>query len=581
MANLPTGAFSGLAPGTGEHRPERLLIVDDERAVVDVFVDFFKDQGYDVYTAATGVEALDRIRAEEYDLILTDINLPGADGLEVVRAAKKRNQETGVLVITGHASLNTAIDAIHLGASDFIMKPFDLLAVSRAVERVLGSKRLMEENRRLVSQLTLINEKLAASEESLQLRVAVATRTLRMLFEMSREVSSSLALSTTLSVVTDKCCELLQARACVVLLKREEDGFLMGEGASGADPAVAKALCVQPGVGFMGRGLQGVRGFHFELGAPELESDDNVVLLQARSIAGIRLTGGGETFGLLLAVDREGGFDPGSMDLLALYAGSAGNAIRNAQLFEKTRELDRLKSEFVAVVSHELRTPLTSIRGSLELLSNKKFFEISQQQTELFEICEANADRLLTLINDILDFSKLEANRMTLDVQPVRLADVLRNAGGNMRSLLQKKKLELVLDLPDSPGESDADGHRVGQVVTNLLSNAVKFSSQDKKIFLRLRETPEWAEIEVEDQGEGIDEKDIPKLFQRFQQVDATATRRVGGTGLGLVISRAIVEQHGGTIEVRSRLGAGTTFTFRIPRITVPRAPARDDGMAA
>ena len=363
MGHLPPSAFSGLPPGPGENRTERLLIVDDERAVVEVFVDFFKDQGYRVHTAATGVEALDRIRAEEFDLILTDINLPGADGLEVVRAAKKRNAETGVLVITGHASLNTAIDAIHLGASDFIMKPFDLIAVSRAVERVLRSKRLTDENRRLVSQLTLTNEKLAASEEGLQQRVAAATRTLRMLFEMSREVSSSLALSTTLAVVTDKCRELLQARACLVFLEKGEEGLLMGEGASGADPALIQTLCVQPGEGALGRALSEVRGFRITKSGTEANGDDILGLLQASTLACIPLLFSEKPFGMLVAVDREDGFDDEAMELMALYAGASSNAIRNAQLFEKTRELDRLKSEFVAVVSHELRTPLTSIRG--------------------------------------------------------------------------------------------------------------------------------------------------------------------------------------------------------------------------
>src|SRR5205814_4426515 len=117
-------------------------------------------------------------------------------------------------------------------------------------------------------------------------------------------------------------------------------------------------------------------------------------------------------------IDREGGFDAEVLELMALYASAASNSIRNAQLFEKTRELDRLKSEIVAVVSHELRTPLTSIRGSLELLSNPRYWEINPQQKELLEICEANAERLMMLINDILDLSKLEANRMTLAIRP-------------------------------------------------------------------------------------------------------------------------------------------------------------------
>ncbi|MBI5837299.1 MAG: response regulator [Candidatus Eisenbacteria bacterium] len=572
------------APGAGGPAPagrrEKILIVDDEKGVLDVFLDFFGEEGYEVHSASDGPQAMDRIRDEEYDLILTDINLPGASGLDVVRAAKRRNPETGVLVITGHASLNVAIEAMHSGASDFIMKPFDLLAVSQVAERTLRGKRLGEENRRLVACLTLANEKLKDSEESLQARVDAATRTLRTLFEMSREVSASLSLSTTLSVVTDKMRELLEARACVVFLKDEESGNFTGEGVSGADPAVVKSIGFHSGEGVLGRGAADPHGFCAAHGNPEFDADDSIGLLHASSAAGVPLTASGGAFGLLVAVDRDGGFDAAATDLMTLYASAASNAIRNAQLFEKTRELDRLKSEFVAVVSHELRTPLTAIRGSLELLGNPSYWDVKPQQKELLEICEANAERLMMLINDILDFSKLEANRMQLSRSLVNLSDVCRNAAVNMRSLVDKKQIVLRLELPVPGGESEVDPHRVGQVLTNLLGNAVKFSPPSTEIVVRLREDPGFAEIDIEDHGDGIAEADLPKLFQRFQQVDASATRKIGGTGLGLVISKAIVELHGGEIAVRSQVGQGTTFTVRLPRVAPASAgePAAEEG---
>ncbi|HVP38191.1 MAG TPA: ATP-binding protein [Candidatus Saccharimonadales bacterium] len=563
----PAPAPSPSAPVSPvERRREKLLVVDDEKGVLDVFLDFFGEEGYEVHAAADGAQALDRIREEEYDLILTDINLPGASGLEVVRAAKRRNAETGVLVITGHASLSTAIEAMHCGANDFIMKPFDLLAVSQVAERTLRGKRLAEENRRLVACLTLANEKLQASEESLQARVDAATRTLRTLFEMSREVSASLSLSTTLAVVTEKCRELLEARACAAFLRDEDTGNFLGEGVAGADPAVVKSLVFHPGEGVLGKALADPRGVCAAQGAAEFDADDTLALLRASSVACLPMLASGQPFALLAAVDRDGGFDAQAMELMALYAGAASNAIRNAQLFEKTRELDRLKSEFVAVVSHEVRTPLTAIRGSLELLGNPAYWELRPPQRELLDICQANTDRLMMLINDILDFSKLEANRMALARTQVRLADVCRQAATNIRSLLDKKQIRLTLEMPEPEGESEVDPHRVGQVLTNLLGNAVKFSPPETEIILRLVEDADSAVIEVEDHGEGIADSDLPKLFQRFQQVDASATRKSGGTGLGLVISKAIVELHGGEISVRSQLGQGSTFSVRLPR---------------
>jgi signal transduction histidine kinase len=254
------------------------------------------------------------------------------------------------------------------------------------------------------------------------------------------------------------------------------------------------------------------------------------------------------------------------MDVLMMLASQASIAITNAILYERTKELDRLKSEFVAVVSHEVRTPITSIKGSLELLSDERFHKLPAPQKELLSICQANTERLISLINDILDFSKLESSKLSLNIEPMEMDVVLSEAVENIRSLAAQKEVVIELTVDGSAGRIEADPMRVGQVATNLIGNAIKFSPDKSRIEVFASGDPEKIVVSVKDYGRGISARDISRLFQRFAQLDSSTTRKAGGTGLGLVISKGIVEQHGGDIWVESALNEGSTFSFSLPR---------------
>src|SRR5438105_391269 len=272
----------------------------------------------------------------------------------------------------------------------------------------------------------------------------------------------------------------------------------------------------------------------------------------------------GSVMGVLAVLDKAEAFDADDEDFLGLFASQAAIAIRNSQLFEYTKSLDRLKSEFVAVVSHEIRIPLTSVKGAVELLTDERYFRNNEQQVKLLAIAHANTERLLTLIGDILDFSKLESGSMPMHYERQRLEPVILQAASNLRTLLEERQIQLdILMSPELP-DLLLDPNRITQVVTNLLSNAIKFSHNEGRIevFADLHEG--CVRVGVRDHGEGIAAQDLPKLFQRFSQIDSTSTRRTGGTGLGLVICKGIVEQHGGQMSVESTLGAGSTFYFTL-----------------
>ncbi len=269
--------------------------------------------------------------------------------------------------------------------------------------------------------------------------------------------------------------------------------------------------------------------------------------------------------GVLALLDKPGGFSDDDESFMMLYASQAALAVLNSQLFEHTKVLDRLKSDFVAVVSHEIRTPLTSVKGAIELLADDHYFHNTDQQGKLLTIAHANAERLLVLINDILDFSKIEAASLPMSIERQRLEPVVQQAAYNLRTLIEERRIHLDLVLPGELPDLMMDANRIAQVLTNLLSNAIKFSPTNGRIEIGAEVGEEGVRVGVRDHGEGIAPQDLAKLFRKFSQIDSSATRKAGGTGLGLVISKGIVEQHGGRIWVESLPGVGSTFFFTLP----------------
>lgn len=227
--------------------------------------------------------------------------------------------------------------------------------------------------------------------------------------------------------------------------------------------------------------------------------------------------------------------------------------------------IDRMKSEFIALVSHELRTPLTSIRGFTELILDGDAGPVSDEVASYLTTVRANTDRLVSLVNDLLDISRIEAGRVTLKMERLELGGLLREAAGMIQPQLSSRRQRLDLRLPGFLPRLYADRDRLIQVVTNLLSNAHKYSPDESAISL----SAEWRDgavrLSVTDQGIGISPENQRRLFTKFFRADEGEVRKVHGTGLGLAISRALVEMHGGHIEVQSRPGGGSTFTVVLP----------------
>ncbi len=229
------------------------------------------------------------------------------------------------------------------------------------------------------------------------------------------------------------------------------------------------------------------------------------------------------------------------------------------------RELDRMKTEFVSQVSHELRTPLTAIKGFTEMVLDGDAGDINEEQTEYLGIVKSNVDRLMALINDLLDIARIESGRVQLKLEQVNITELVELVGKSMRPLVEGKQQTLSTDIEAGLPSVTADRDRVVQVLTNLVSNAHKYTQAGGAIMVRVRSVDGMVRIDVQDNGMGIPEEDVPKLFSRFFRVDSSLTREIGGTGLGLSIVKSIVEMHGGTISLDSKVGEGSTFGFTLP----------------
>jgi signal transduction histidine kinase/DNA-binding response OmpR family regulator len=560
-------------PGAAAPAKARVLVVDDEVQVVQIFQDLLTQQGYTVESCDNGDDAILKVTKGKFDLVLTDINLPGVDGLEVIRAAKAADKDTCVILITGYASTTTAIDALRQGAYDYITKPFDLWETLKAIERGLESRLLTQENRRLITELETANVGLQQHEEILKRKVARATDRMRALLEAGKAISTSLSLQSTLDVVVAQAARLTSARACLIFLHDTESDDYSAEAALGIPPETVKSLRFQMGIGYHGQAVQSAQPVLVENVGDAVGTEEIIASLKPSCALIVPLQGNESVIGTVTCLDHEGGiFSSDDQDVLKMLASQATIAIQNANLYERTKELDRLKSEFVAVVSHEVRTPLTSIKGSLELLGDDRFHKLPPPQRELLSICQANTERLINLINDILDFSKLESSKLSLNIEAIDAGAVLTEAVENIQNLAAQKEVRLNLKIDESTGTIEADPMRIGQVATNLLGNAIKFSPERSHIDVFASGDDGHITVSVKDYGRGISQRDMSRLFQRFAQLDSSTTRKAGGTGLGLVISKGIVEQHGGKIWVESAVGEGSTFSFSLPRKRVEAA---------
>ncbi len=298
------------------------------------------------------------------------------------------------------------------------------------------------------------------------------------------------------------------------------------------------------------------------LGIPVLIDGSNVAFLtldnfERPDVFGIEAVGMAEVFATQIGV------------VLKRFNLEAELRLRQTEIEKKNAELERanrLKSEFLANMSHELRTPLTSIIGFSELLEEEVYGPLNEKQKQYTKDIFNSGNHLLSLINDILDLSKIEAGHMELDLGEHDVNELVQSVVELMKEHMQKAGISCSINMAQELDFAYVDSRKIKQILFNLLSNAAKFTSVGGSIEVLVNDKEDMLEFSVKDTGVGITEENLDHLFKEFSQVDSSLTRRHKGTGLGLALSKRLVELHGGTIWVESKINVGSTFCFLIPK---------------
>ena len=375
----------------------QLLIIDDDPGMCSTLSDILEDAGYEVRDYGGGKEALDWLKKNPFDVVIVDIKLPDMDGMKLLEQIRLINPESAVIMMTGYASVETAVEAMKEGAYAYVAKPFNVDEVKAIIKKAIRSIRLALENKRLIDDLQWSNIELARANQRLE-------------------------------------------------------------------------------------------------------------------------------------------------------------------------ELDRMKSEFLANMSHELRTPLNSVIGFSELILDGLAGDINQKQKRFLNNIRTSGKTLLQLIDDILDLSKIEAGKMEFHPEELDLNSVIQSAKEIVLPLAKEKKMRFEIEVGEVLPKVIADRKKVEQILFNLVGNAIKFTPEGGSIKISVREEKEESQISVSDTGIGIKEEDLETIFESFRQLDSSVTKKYKGAGLGLAITKRLVQMHNGRIWVESKLGEGTKFTFTLPK---------------
>lgn len=599
-----------------------VLIVDDDRALLQALPAALRLRldGVIVDTCDSAPAALERVAATDYDAIISDIKMPGMDGLALLAAIGERRPETPVLLISGHGEHELAVRALRGGAYDLIQKPIDRDYFVATLRRAVQTRQLRREVDRQRAALERHNDELerAVRERTRELRETNAAREaafareraahaaaeaarqrLAFLAAAGPRLAGSLDSRETLATLTDLAAPALADWCAIDML--EEEGTIRRAAVAHADPAkqeLARALrrfppnCAPDHP--VGRVLAGGEPALAPAVADEtlaaLACDaEHLALLRqlgVRSYMAVPLAARGRTLGALLLVAAESGrrYDAADLALAGELAHRAAIAIDNARLYEEAREAIRTRDQFLSVASHELRTPVTTIRGYAELLLRARArgrLDEDRLTRSLGAIGEAT-QRLDRLTQDLLDVSRLRAGQLLLRTQPMDLAALVRNVAGRYRDHLGAHH-HLTVTGADDPCPVVADADRLDQVLANLLENAAKYSPDGGAIEVVLGQdgagedgAPPGAVLTVRDQGIGLPDGAAEAIFEPFGRAANAAHRQLPGLGLGLYICRNLVERHGGRIWAASPgEGRGTTFHLWLP------LTARDEPLAA
>lgn len=514
----------------------KILVVDDERNVLLTVAAILRQEGYDVDAVDNGAEALRTLGERKFDLVLTDLKMPDVDGLDVLRAAHTQSPSTVTVVMTGYGSVDSAMEAVQLGAYEYLLKPTEVAELKQAVKRSLERKRLSE---------------------------------IDTLYRVSQAITGAATIDTVAAEVTESVRTVLGvAHASLATMSGDHNACDVALRDALSDPQLRERL---------------------QSGAVITQEDELERLRAWRGSSGIHsfvLVPGIGNRQLVCALCVDNGpspyeFHASALRFLQSLAGQAALALENSFLIaelkknnqelaeanRKLKELDQLKSKFLSVATHELRTPLTVILGYNAMLEESLSARLGPEEQETLHESVSACKRLIRLVNSMLDVSMIESGRMQINFAPTDLRHIVNSVVVLFQNEARSRHLQLKVELPLRMPKANLDAERIQQVIINLVGNAMKFTLDGGTISVGVRQrADQQLELWVSDTGVGIPAGEQDRIFDEFTQVRQAKTKgKREGTGLGLAIARRIVEAHDGKISVSSVPGQGSTFTVILP----------------
>ena len=583
-----------------ELRTANILLVEDEIGMRTTLCAILEDAGYRVTGLEKGAEALEMIKSRLFNVVITDIRLPDVDGMQILELAKETNPEVTVIMMTGYASLETAVEAVNEGAYAYFVKPVNMDEMKTTIVNALRQQRLSRENKRLVDNLQRSNKLLFEANEELQIEITERKRAEQELQEKNEQLDTqNEELQATEKKLRAFNEELQTSKERYRSLVDNTSDWIWEVDQNSiytyASPKIKDLLGYEPEevIGktpfdFMhpDEVERVARIFRAGLESPEpltgleytnLHKDGRLVVLETNSVpffdADGRLCG-------YRGIDRditerkraEEDLQEKNEQLDAqneeLQSQAEELMAQQQELIEKTREVERvnqLKSEFLANMSHELRTPLNVIIGFSQLIMDEAPGKINKEQRQCLDDILGSSKHLLNLINEVLDLSKIESGKMELRLTNIALSEVIKPITSTVRRMVESRQQSLDVEIEEGLPQVHANRAKVRQVLINLVGNASKFTPEGGKVKIEAVRDGDWCQVSVIDNGIGIKKEDQERIFEPFCQLDNPLTKERSGTGLGLALVKQIIERHGGQIWVGSEYGKGSRFVFTLP----------------
>jgi signal transduction histidine kinase len=544
----------------GEGVSAKILVVDDLPENILVYQAMLETLGQEVVAAHSGEEALKQVLANEFAVILLDVNMPGLDGFETAALIRKRRRSahTPIIFITAFADeLRTNQGYAH-GAVDFILSPVVPQILQAKVRVFVELFRMSEEVRRHAE------ERIALAEERSRREAAEeANRRLGFLAHAGGVIGQSLDAVATARDVLRLVVPRLADRA--LLVHREE----VGSPWQGIEARVESGVIVSEPLASWEK-LPAVWRETIEKVAESPGASPAIDA--ARSPYGepqtliLPLCGRDRTFGVLVLVcsSAERPWAGPDLTMVEALAQRCGIALDNARLYNDVQHADRQKNEFLSMLAHELRNPLAPIRSAVDVL---RLRETGQPDVSWArDIIDRQVTHLVRLVDDLLDVSRITRGKIRLEPERLQVAEIVSAAVETSRPLIEAGGHKLRVALPEQPVELLGDRTRLAQVLANLLNNSAKYTPPGGSIELESGIEEGELSIRIRDSGVGIPPDMLLKVFDLFTQVERGLDRSQGGLGIGLTLVRKLVEMHGGSVGVTSAgTGKGSEFTVRLP----------------